>query len=330
MTPPAGSSSPSSSSSSSVAPACSGPTWPPSSPCPADAGAARGRAEHRGSEHEVAAREVAAELAAEALASTGGRWPPRRGSTAPRATAPSRPQGARRPGLRPDRAAHLPPLRHRRAPSEQRWSVYALSLLAFSLVSVAGASTCSSGSRASLPLNPNGVKGVPPATVVQHRGQLRHQHELAELRRRVDDEPPHADGGAGRAELRLGRRRAWRWPWRFIRGLIRRRSTTIGNFWVDLVRGVVRLLLPLAFVLALVFASQGVIQNLQRQHGGPHRSSTPCRSCPAVPSPARRPSRSSAPTAAASSTPTRPTRSRTRRVHQPAPDRRPAAHPLLA
>ena len=42
---------------------------------------------------------------------------------------------------------------------------------------------------------------------VQHRRQLRHEHELAELRRRVDDEPPDADGGADGAELRLGRRR---------------------------------------------------------------------------------------------------------------------------
>ena len=50
-------------------------------------------------------------------------------------------------------------------------------------------------------------KSVPPALVVQHRGQLRDEHELAELLRRVDDEPPHADGRARGAELRLGRGR---------------------------------------------------------------------------------------------------------------------------
>ena len=38
---------------------------------------------------------------------------------------------------------------------------------------------------------------------VQHGGQLRDEHELAELRRRVDDEPPDADGRARRAELRV-------------------------------------------------------------------------------------------------------------------------------
>jgi K+-transporting ATPase ATPase A chain len=46
-----------------------------------------------------------------------------------------------------------------------------------------------------------------------------------------------------------------------IRGLVRRRSNTIGNFWVDLVRTTIRVLLPLSFAVALVFVSQGVVQN---------------------------------------------------------------------
>ncbi|MGD0166730.1 MAG: potassium-transporting ATPase subunit KdpA [Gaiellaceae bacterium] len=52
-----------------------------------------------------------------------------------------------------------------------------------------------------------------------------------------------------------------------VRGLTRRRSDTIGNFWVDLVRTTVRVLLPIAAVLAIILASQGVIQNL---HGFTH------------------------------------------------------------
>jgi K+-transporting ATPase ATPase A chain len=52
-----------------------------------------------------------------------------------------------------------------------------------------------------------------------------------------------------------------------IRGLTRRRSDTIGNFWVDLVRTTVRVLLPLAIVLAIVLAGLGVVQNL---HGFTH------------------------------------------------------------
>ncbi len=47
-----------------------------------------------------------------------------------------------------------------------------------------------------------------------------------------------------------------------IRGLTRRESDRIGNFWVDLTRIVLGLLLPLALVAALLLASQGVIQNL--------------------------------------------------------------------
>ena len=46
-----------------------------------------------------------------------------------------------------------------------------------------------------------------PGAGVEHRGQLRHQYQLAGLLRRVDPGPPGADGRAGGAELRLGRRR---------------------------------------------------------------------------------------------------------------------------
>jgi K+-transporting ATPase ATPase A chain len=44
------------------------------------------------------------------------------------------------------------------------------------------------------------------------------------------------------------------------RGLVRKSSTTIGNFWVDLTRSTLYVLLPIAFVGALVLVSQGVIQ----------------------------------------------------------------------
>jgi K+-transporting ATPase ATPase A chain len=47
-----------------------------------------------------------------------------------------------------------------------------------------------------------------------------------------------------------------------IRGLIRRQTDRVGNFWVDLVRSVVRVLLPLAVVFAVVLAGLGVVQNL--------------------------------------------------------------------
>jgi potassium-transporting ATPase potassium-binding subunit len=47
----------------------------------------------------------------------------------------------------------------------------------------------------------------------------------------------------------------------FIRGLARRSAQTIGNFWVDLTRTTLYILLPLALVLAVIQVSQGVVQN---------------------------------------------------------------------
>ena len=47
-----------------------------------------------------------------------------------------------------------------------------------------------------------------------------------------------------------------------IRGIARKRADTIGNFWVDMVRGVFYILLPISFVAALVLVWQGVPQTL--------------------------------------------------------------------
>ncbi|SAI33754.1 potassium-transporting ATPase subunit A [Bordetella ansorpii] len=47
-----------------------------------------------------------------------------------------------------------------------------------------------------------------------------------------------------------------------VRGLTRHGSKAIGNFWTDIVRGTMYVLLPLSFVLALFLVGQGVIQNL--------------------------------------------------------------------
>jgi len=47
-----------------------------------------------------------------------------------------------------------------------------------------------------------------------------------------------------------------------IRSLVRHTARTIGNFWVDLTRSVLYILLPLSFVVALLLVSQGVVQTL--------------------------------------------------------------------
>ncbi len=48
-----------------------------------------------------------------------------------------------------------------------------------------------------------------------------------------------------------------------IRGFVRRQSATVGNFWTDMIRGVVYILLPLSAVLAVILVSQGVVQTLK-------------------------------------------------------------------
>ena len=49
----------------------------------------------------------------------------------------------------------------------------------------------------------------------------------------------------------------------FIRGIARREKDTIGNFWVDLTRSTLWVLLPACIVYALILVSQGVVQNLK-------------------------------------------------------------------
>ena len=148
---------------------------------------------------------------------------------------------------------------------EQRWTGYASSLLAFSLVSVIALYTLQRA-QGGLPLNPNGVGGVSPAlafnTAVSfvtntnwqnYAGEstMSHLTQMAGLT--VQNFVSAAVGMAVAVAL--------------IRGLVRHGSATIGNFWVDLTRSITRILLPLSFLFALVLMSQGVIQNL---HGFTH------------------------------------------------------------
>lgn len=49
----------------------------------------------------------------------------------------------------------------------------------------------------------------------------------------------------------------------FVRGIARREMNTLGNFWVDLTRGTLWVLLPISIVFSLALVSQGVIQNLK-------------------------------------------------------------------
>ncbi|HVE58806.1 MAG TPA: potassium-transporting ATPase subunit KdpA [Pyrinomonadaceae bacterium] len=49
----------------------------------------------------------------------------------------------------------------------------------------------------------------------------------------------------------------------FIRGIARFETENLGNFWTDLVRGILYVLLPFSFLAAIFFVSQGVVQNFK-------------------------------------------------------------------
>ncbi len=143
---------------------------------------------------------------------------------------------------------------------EQPWTIYALSLLAFSGVSVLGLFALQR-LQGALFLNPTDVGAVPPAlafntaasfvtnTNWQNYGGESTMSNLTQMSGlAVQNFVSAAVGIAVAVSL--------------IRGLTRRQSETIGNFWVDLTRSTTRILIPLAFVIALAFVSQGVVQNL--------------------------------------------------------------------
>ena len=141
---------------------------------------------------------------------------------------------------------------------DMRWTEYALAMLLFNLlgaVAVYGLQRL----QAYLPLNPAGTRCGHPGFVFQYGGELRHQHQLARLRGRDDHELSHPDARAHRAELPL-RRDRYGIVVALIRGFVRRSADGIGNFWVDMTRSTLYILLPLSLILAVVLVSQGVVQ----------------------------------------------------------------------
>jgi potassium-transporting ATPase potassium-binding subunit len=143
---------------------------------------------------------------------------------------------------------------------EQRWQPYAFGVLSFSVFSVLGLYLLQR-IQEWLPLNPTNVANVPAAlsfnTAVSFVTNTNWQNYVPE------NTVSHLIQMSGLAvqnfvSAAVGMAVAIA----LVRGLTRRRSATIGNFWVDLTRATVRILLPIALVFALVFVSQGMIQNL--------------------------------------------------------------------
>ena len=193
---------------------------------------------------------------------------------------------------------------------DQDWKAYARTALVFSALFwvVALPDPAHPGHP---PLQPRGLRLGHLGRDVQHRVVVRLEHELAVLRRRDDAVVLLADGRARRPELRLGGRRHRRRDRRHPRLRRAAAATSLGNFWQDLTRTLLYVLLPISFVGALFLVSQGVIQNLSA-YGRTTRSRAASRRWRSARSPRRRRSSSSAPTAAASSTSTARCRSRTR------------------
>ncbi len=142
---------------------------------------------------------------------------------------------------------------------EQRWNVYALSLIAFSVVGVFLLYLMQRIQHV-LAFNPTDMVNVAPAlafnTAVSfltntnwqsYGGENTMSHLTQMMGLTVQNFVSAAAGMAVMVAL--------------IRGLSRAGQRTLGNFWVDLVRTTVRILLPLAFVVALVLVTCNVIQN---------------------------------------------------------------------
>jgi K+-transporting ATPase ATPase A chain len=141
---------------------------------------------------------------------------------------------------------------------EQSWQTYAVGMLAFNL---AGLLVVYALQRlqASLPLNPQGLPAITPDSSWNtatsfvtntnwqgYGGETTMSYLTQMLGLTVQNFVSAASGMAVLVAV--------------VRGFTRRQSKTIGNYWVDLTRGTLYVLLPLSLVVALILVSQGVVQ----------------------------------------------------------------------
>jgi K+-transporting ATPase ATPase A chain len=147
---------------------------------------------------------------------------------------------------------------------EQRWTTYAISVLAFSLVSVLvlyGMQRL----QAHLLFNPDHLANVPAPlsfnTAVSFLTNTNWQNYAGE------DTMTQFTQMAGLAVQNFVSAAAGiAVAVALIRGLTRNRSNTLGNFWVDLTRIVIRVLIPIAAIAAIILIAQGAVQNLHATH----------------------------------------------------------------
>ncbi len=144
---------------------------------------------------------------------------------------------------------------------EMRWTEYAVAMLVFSVVSMLVLYALQR-LQYYLPFNPQKLAGVEPSssfntaasfttnTNWQGYGGETTMSYLTQMAGLAFHNFVSAAAGMGLAIA-------------FIRGIARRETDALGNFWVDMVRASLWILLPLSIVFALVLVSQGVVQNLK-------------------------------------------------------------------
>ena len=145
--------------------------------------------------------------------------------------------------------------------TEMRWAEYASAMFLFSAATLALTYLVERFQRL-LPLNPQHLPGVEPMlalnTAISFTTNTNWQSYVPEstmsyLTQMVGLATHNFWSAAVGLALAVA----------FIRGIARREMRTLGNFWVDLTRGTLWILLPISVVFALALVSQGVVQNLK-------------------------------------------------------------------
>ncbi|AAU91816.1 K+-transporting ATPase, A subunit [Methylococcus capsulatus str. Bath] len=145
--------------------------------------------------------------------------------------------------------------------AEMRWTGYASAFLVFNLLGVLAVYALQR-CQGFLPLNPQGLPAVAPDSAFNtaisfatntnwqgYGGEMTLSHLTQMLGLTVQNFVSAASGMAVLVAL--------------IRGFVRRNADTLGNFWVDLTRSILHILLPLSFLLALLLIGQGVVQTFE-------------------------------------------------------------------
>ncbi len=144
--------------------------------------------------------------------------------------------------------------------AEQRWTAYAGSLLAFSLISLLFTFLIQRVQQW-LPLNPQGLGNVAAdlgwntaASFTTNTNWQAYTPEttMSYITQMIALATHNFFSAAAGIAVAIA----------FVRGFSRHSVRTLGNFWVDFTRAILYVLLPISIVAALLLCSQGVIQNL--------------------------------------------------------------------